>query len=211
LTKDGKRFEFEMLYDSKQAEPYLTVYQEDLKKVGITMNLRLVTFETAFKLTYGRQFDMTEAKWGAPNFPDPDTMFHSRLADVNDNDNITGFKDPKIDQILEKYGRTFDLKERTALIKELDGILTGQYHYALAWYPPAERLAFWNKFGYPEGYLTRTGEYESGLYLGPGMEMLWWIDPAKEQALQQAMADPSKKLEAGEVESHFWQKQGVSN
>src|SRR5262249_35133261 len=51
LMKDGKPLEIELLYDNKQMETYLTVFQEDLRKVGITLNLRLVTFETQFKLT----------------------------------------------------------------------------------------------------------------------------------------------------------------
>ena len=36
----------ELIYYSKISEPPLTVFQEDLRKVGIALNLRLVTFET---------------------------------------------------------------------------------------------------------------------------------------------------------------------
>jgi ABC-type oligopeptide transport system substrate-binding subunit len=68
-----------------------------------------------------RLFDIVETGWGAAAFPDPETMFHSRLADERDNDNITGFKDPRIDAICEKSARTVDQKERIVLIKELDG------------------------------------------------------------------------------------------
>ena len=45
-------------------EPHLTIYQEDLRKVGITLNLRLVTFETHFKLIEQRQFDMVDDRLG---------------------------------------------------------------------------------------------------------------------------------------------------
>ena len=41
LLKDGRPFQLEMLYDSKQSETYLTVYQEDLRKAGINLNLDL--------------------------------------------------------------------------------------------------------------------------------------------------------------------------
>ena len=37
LTKNGKPLVLEMLYDDKASEPYLTPYQEDLRKVGITL------------------------------------------------------------------------------------------------------------------------------------------------------------------------------
>ena len=52
LDKNGKPFVVEMLYDNKAPENILTVYQQDLQKVGITLNLRLVTFETRVKLTH---------------------------------------------------------------------------------------------------------------------------------------------------------------
>src|SRR5262249_20872687 len=58
LTKNGKPLVLEILYYDKANEPFLTPYQEDLRKVGITLNLRLVTFETQFKLVGDRQFEM---------------------------------------------------------------------------------------------------------------------------------------------------------
>jgi len=206
LTRNGKPLEFELLYSDKQSEIYITIYQEDLRKLGITMNLRLVTFETSFKLMYGRQFDMTVVKFGAPVFPDPETMFHSRLADVNDTDNITGFKDPKIDEVINQYSNTFEVQERVSEMKRLDGILTSQYHYVFHWFPPAERMAYWNKFGQPSGVLTRTGQYKTDLYTGPGVEQLWWVDPDKARKLEGAIADTSIKLAVGESENHYWQE-----
>ena len=206
LSKDGKPLEIEILYDSQQSETYLTVFQDACRKIGITLNLRLVTFETAFKLMYGRQFDLTEVKFGGQIFPDPETMFHSRLADVNDTDNITGFKDSRIDDIIDQYGKTLDVKERTVMMRKLDGMMANLYHYVFQWYPPAERIAYWNKFGQPRGILSRTGLYESDLYTGPGVEQLWWVDPVKAQKLNAAMADASIKLDPGETENHYWQE-----
>ena len=47
----------EILYSNKASEPFLTVYQEDLRKLGIGLNLRLVTPETLFQLVMERKFD----------------------------------------------------------------------------------------------------------------------------------------------------------
>src|SRR5262245_5620340 len=68
LVKDGQPFQLEMLYDSKQSETYLTVYQEDLRKSGINLTLRLTTPATRYKLMNGRQFDIVETGWGAAAF-----------------------------------------------------------------------------------------------------------------------------------------------
>jgi microcin C transport system substrate-binding protein len=206
LIKNGTPFAMELLYVGKTFEPILTVYQDDLRKVGINVNLREVTAETHFQLINDRKFDLALMGWGTTVFPDPEQEWHSRLADVNDTNNITGFKDPKMDQIMEKYGQSFDLKERIELIKELDGIMTNQYHYILQWYGPSQRMIYWNKFGHPPGYLSRIGEITSDIYFGPGVEQLWWIDRQQSQKLQQAMADPSIKLDAGETENRYWQE-----
>src|SRR5262249_12690489 len=161
---------------------------------------------TQFKLVMTRQYDMTVMAWGATIFPNPESEYLSTLADVNNTNNITGFKDPKIDDVIRRYGKSFDLKDRISLIRELDGLLTNQYHYALQWYRPSQRLAFWNKFGMPQGTLTRIGEYTSNLLMGPGVEQLWWVDADKADKLSKAMRDPSIKLEVGPVEDHYWEQ-----
>ena len=74
------------------------------------------------------------------------------MADQLNTNNISGFKDKRIDEICKEYDVTFDVKKRTALLQELDGILTSQYHYVMEWYPPSERFAYWNKFGHATGY-----------------------------------------------------------
>ena len=205
LVKNGKPFQIEMLYDDKSSENILTVYQEDLAKVGIGLNLRLVTFETQWKLVgENRQFDLAYVGWGANAFPDPEVEWHSRLAAQKNNNNITSFKDPEADKLMEEYNVTFDLKERVKLIQQLDGILTNLYHDIFHWTAPSVRLAYWNKFGMPPGVLTRTGDQQSNLSNGPGVERLWWIDAVKARKLNQAMGDSSIKLESPPVENHYW-------
>jgi microcin C transport system substrate-binding protein len=205
LIKNGTPLQIEMLYDDKTSEQFLTVYQQDLAKAGITLNLRLVTFETQWKLmSESRQFEMAYVGWGPSAFPDPEVEFHSRLAAQKNNNNITSFKDPEADKIMEKYNVTFDPDERVKLIRQLDGILTNLYHDVFQWSAPSSRLAYWNKFGTPPGVLTRTGEYIGDLSKGAGVERLWWIDPEKARKLNQAMSDSSVKLETPPIENHYW-------
>src|SRR4029450_989234 len=84
--------------------------------------------------------------------------------------------------------------------------MTNQNHYLLRWFGPSQRIAYWNKFGHPPAYMTRIGQYNGDLNLGPGMERLWWIDPGKSQTLTRAMADTSIKLDVGPTEDHYWQE-----
>ena len=203
LVKNGQPLQVELLYYVKAYEPYLTVYQEDLRKVGINLNLRLVTDATQFQLMNQRRFEMTLVAWGALLFPNPETSYHSKLADTNNTNNITGFKNARVDELCEEYDTMFNVEDRVRAIREIDGILAKDYQYALLWYPPSTRMLYWNKFGTPPGHFSRTGDY-FGSGSGPGIPQLWWIDPEKQTKLEQALRDPSMKLEVGPIEDRYW-------
>jgi len=199
LVRAGRPLSIELLYSNKEQETWLTIYQEDLRKVGIGLNLRLVTPETFFTLVMQRRFDVAYIGWGGLVFPNPETMWHSRLADVPNNNNLTGFKNARVDSLLPAYDREFDQQKRIAIIQEIDGILANAHHYALTWDAPFHRIAYWSKFGHPEGYLTRVGDQAD-------ITTLWWRDPQKEAELARAMRDSSVKLAVGTTDVRYWQE-----
>jgi microcin C transport system substrate-binding protein len=206
LIKDGQPLQLELIYARQVFEPWLTVYQEDLRRVGITLNLRLVTFETAFKLEMQRQFDFVVGAWGAGSvFPSPRPEYHSEMADMENTNNISGLKNKQVDQIIDKYDVNFDPQQRVDLLKQLDGLLAAEYQYILRWYDPATRIVYTNKFGMPKGAFSRVGDYTGSL--APGIPQLWWVDPNKAAQLQQAMRDNSLKLEIPPVDDKYWQEQ----
>ena len=197
LVKNGKPFTFEIIYDSQAAERLLTPFQEELRKVGITANLRLITFEQRLKLLDEQTFDAVDAAYSASPFPLPSLVWHSKLADQKNSNNVTGFKNARADEIMRIYDTSFDLKERIKLLQELDGIITNNHNIVLEWTAPYQRLVFWNKFGYPAGVLTRIDDYLV-------LPTLWWIDPDKNQKLEQALKDPSVNLGEGPADDRYW-------
>ena len=201
LVRDGTPLQVELLYSNQQSETHLTVYQEDLRRVGVSLNLRLVTPETLFKLVMERAFDLVSLAWGGLLYPNPETTFHSSMADPDNTNNVTGMKNARIDEICAAYDEMFDVQDRIEAIREIDGILANEHHYILAWFPGFERIAFWNKFGRPEGTLTRTGDFTA-------LVALWWIDPTKAQQLDAGMRDDSITLDVGEVEDRYWLELG---
>src|SRR5690606_35727869 len=119
LVRNGQPLTAELLYSSPTSEPILTVFQEDLRSVGIGLNLRLVTGETLFQLVNQRRFELVSMGWGASIFPVPDVEYHSRLADVENTNNITGIKNAELDALMERYNITFDLDERIELLRQI--------------------------------------------------------------------------------------------
>jgi len=199
LVKDGRPLTLEYLYADKGSERWLTVYQDDLRKAGITLNLRLISYETLLQLRGEWRFELASYGWVPGTFPDPEAVYRSDLADTKNSFNFSGIKDKRIDEILSTYNREFDQQKRVGLIQELDGLIANTYPSILEWEAGFTRIAYLNKFGHPESYFSRIGEHYD-------MYKLWWIDPEKEKRYREAEADPSIKLPVGALEVRYWEE-----
>ena len=199
VNEKGEVFELDLTFDLPSWERIHTVLQEGLAKVGIKLNLKQMTAATQFKNTMEHNFTLTFQSWGGLFWPNPNSAWHSLQADPANTTNITGMKNARIDSLAKLYDEEYDQERRIELIREIDAILMEECHYALAWYGPFSRIISWNKFGYPEGSLTRTGRYYDIMFL-------WYEDPAKKRAMEEAIADPSIQLPTGEVEDKYWLK-----
>ena len=197
LVKNGRPLNIEILYYDKVSERFFTVFQEDLRKVGITLNLRLVTWETMIKLLDERTFDLVSVGYTGTTFPDPEAQLSSKMADEKNTNNLTGFKNKRADEIIELYNKEFNIEERIKLLLELDGIVTNDHQWILEWTAPYQRVVYWNKFGQPKGILTRVGDLRD-------VPSLWWIDPDRASKLQEALRDSSIQLGDGSREDRYW-------
>ena len=204
LVRNGRPLTMELMYANKISEPALTTYQEDLRKVGIGLNLRFLTPETMYQLMGDLRFDLINLAWTGLQFPNPETSFKSTLADAKSTNNVTGVKNQRIDALLDIYDREFDQQKRIGIIREVDGILANIHSYVLEWETPYERIAYWNKFGQPEGYLTRIGDYRD-------VPSLWWIDRQKSTELTRAMGNNSARMAVGPVDAKYWEQYGQTH
>jgi microcin C transport system substrate-binding protein len=196
LVKDGKPLVLNVLYSQKTSERYLTIYQEDLKKAGIDLKLTMMDWMARIKLTDERNFDIADVAWTGMVFPNVESDFHSKYADIPQTNNITGIKKPEIDAILDQYPKMFDLKDRIAALQKLDALIYQEQPYVLDWYGPFSRILYWNRFGIPASYFTKIGDYND-------MLSMWWYEPDKDKALQDAVKN-NTQLPVGDVEVDFW-------
>jgi microcin C transport system substrate-binding protein len=200
LVKGGKVFELDLPFDGGPGqERYLTVFQEDLKKAGIKLNLKQIDGATRFKLGNERNFTILVTAWTGLRIPNPESMLKSNTADAPNTTNWPGIKDSRIDELCDKYNVTFDKKERIKIIREIDGIAVSYFGYAFGWYAPYQRIAFHNKFSYPEWILPRTSDYLFSC-------VVWYYDPEKAAEYDAVKADPNKKMEVKEIDQKYWIK-----
>ncbi|MDX9982354.1 MAG: ABC transporter substrate-binding protein, partial [Lentisphaeria bacterium] len=125
------------------------------------------------------KFDMTWAAWGAGLFKDPESMWASREADRQSGNNITGFRHPRVDELIEQQKTEFDVAKRHEMVREIDAILVAECPYVLLWNTNTVRLLYWNKFGTPPTVLGKYS-YESVGY--------WWYDQENAADLAEARA-----------------------
>ena len=182
----------------KPSEYRVTPMQQILKQYGIDMQIKFIDATTRWKNLMDRNFTIDFQAWGGLVFPNPETSIKSTLADKKNNNNITGFKNSRVDELLDLYDVEFDQQKRIDLIREIDGIYSDVHPAAwgMSRLVP-ERLLFWNKFGFPEYMLTKySGNYSDIL-------VHWWFDDESKKELEEAMTK-NVNLDLGKIEHTFW-------
>ena len=186
LGKDGKPFIAEYYYTSKASERHLTIWKEDLRKVGIDLQLKQITWPTLVKKWDKYEFSLAGVAWGGSLNPDPYEMWHSKFKDQPAGNNLSGFTAKRLDELIAKIGPMFDRNERAELFHEMDSILFNAHPYILSWNLSYLRIGYWNKFSFMDNFAPRYGDSYS----------VWqyaWHDAKKHETLKTAMQD-SKAL-----------------
>ena len=180
LEKDGHPFQIRFLERESSSAKFLAIVAEDLRDVGIELQIDSKDTAAWTRDMDEFNFDMTWAAFSSSLFKDPEGLWASKEADRKMSANITGFKDKTVDELIEKQKPLFDVATRHAICREVDRILAGEYPYALLWNIRYKRLLYWNKFGMPP---TVLGKYnnESGAY------WYWWYDEDAAAELKDAM------------------------
>jgi len=196
LQKDGRIFEVEMPFVKGQ-DRFLTIYQEDLRKAGIKLNLKESDANIIFKLGNELNFIALPISWSGTFIPNPESYLKSETADSLNTLNWPGIKDKRIDELCDLYEMTFNQSDRIKIIREIDSIACGYHGYVFGWYAPYHRIAFQNKFGYPEWMLNKIGNYL-------GITYMWYNDPEKAAEYDAAKLDKSINLPQGTIENKYW-------
>ncbi len=184
LEKNGQPFRFRFLTRSASSDKFLAIFGEDLKDVGIEMKLDKKDWASWSKDMDEFNFQMTWAAWSAGIFKDPESMWSSKEATRKSGNNITGFKNAAVDELIEKQKSIFDVGARHELCKDVDALVAAQCPYALLWYINYVRLLYWNKFGTPATVLSKYGDERSAYWY-------WWYD-------EDAVADLGDSMENGD-------------
>lgn len=122
LDRNGKRFEFELKVPSGRTF-FLRVggqLQDACRRAGIRLSLRPLEWATFIEQLDKREFDgmMLYSSWELP-WIDNFESFHSSQ-DVPNGGNTSGWRDPRVDELLQAMREEFDDAKRTAMFHEFN-------------------------------------------------------------------------------------------
>ncbi len=130
-------FVFEIVTsNSSPIRPYAAeILQYQLKKAGVVVKLRVMEWQAFLNMVvFPHKFDAILLGWGLSPTPDPYMFWHS------DNDkkggfNLVGYKNAKMDKMIEKSQSVIDRKKLSQMWREMFKMITDENPYLFLYIP----------------------------------------------------------------------------
>ena len=138
----GQKFKFTVLTNMGNSLRLkaATIIQWRLGMIGIKMDIRVLEWATFInEFIDKRRFQAVILGWGIGLDPDQYDIWHSSKTGEKEL-NFISYKNPKVDELLEKGRRTFDIKERKKAYFRMQEILAEDVPYVFLYVPQALQI-----------------------------------------------------------------------
>jgi microcin C transport system substrate-binding protein len=123
-------FEFTLLNANKDGEKYWTIVKEDMKKLGITMNIKTIEWNSFLKLLDERKFDAVTLGWGINDLePDPKQIWHSASI-PSPGSNFISYSNPRVDQLIDEMRSSMDQSRRQKILHQIHELIAADAPYS---------------------------------------------------------------------------------
>jgi peptide/nickel transport system substrate-binding protein/microcin C transport system substrate-binding protein len=149
----GELLEVEFLDTGDAPGRAEAVFERNLAKIGMRLDVRSVDFSLFRKRLETFDFDMVMIKIGDFTLPEPaelKSQYGSASADVEGSDNYRGVKSRAVDHVLEALERATTMEELTDAARALDRLLIFGYYQVPDLFGGTNRVSRWDKFGIPK-------------------------------------------------------------
>ncbi len=171
---DGRKIDFRFTLlipaDSPAMEAMATIIREDMRAVGIIMNIRSVEWNSFQTLTDEKTFDAFTMGWTGATNPDPRSLWHSASCRKGGN-NLVTFINKRVDELSEEGVRTTDRAKRIALFREIHRILHREQPYTFLTEPLGDLLGINSRIHLMINPKTGKPYFNYGL----GAVKYWWV------------------------------------
>ncbi len=178
LMKDGRQMSVEFLLAQPDSQRVNAPYLQNLRRMGIEANFRLVDSAQYQVRVDDFDFDIVTVflTFFPPPGPELRSFYGSQSADVRGSANVAGIDNPVVDALIEKVIAAPTLEELKVANRALDRALLWNHYVVPQFYNGNFRLAYWNRFGRP----AQLPKY------GHGFPDAWWVDESLDAKLDLA-------------------------
>tara|TARA_Y100000590_G_scaffold411745_1_gene506070 strand:- start:462 stop:2282 length:1821 start_codon:yes stop_codon:yes gene_type:complete len=171
----GEEFKFEILLVSPAFERIVLPFKDNLQKLGISVNVRIVDSAQYQERLNTFDFDMIVATFGQSLSPGNEqrNYWGSDAADNNGSRNVIGIKNKVIDSLIENLISAKDRKDLITATKALDRVLLWNHYVIPQWHISSYRTLYWDIFDKPK----IRPKYSLGIDT-------WWIDESKAKSIE---------------------------
>jgi microcin C transport system substrate-binding protein len=175
---NGKKLSLEITTSSKVVENELLSFQKALGRIGIDFYIRFLDSAQYIEKVRNKDYMMIYVKVKQSESPGNEQrgMWGSAAADEVGSRNYARIKDPAVDRLIEMIVRAPDRKTLVSYTKALDRVLMEGWYFIPTGYTDRYRIAYWDKFGFPE----KRADYSVALDS-------WWVDRDKQQKIDEKL------------------------
>ena len=170
-AKTGEPFTIEFLYPQADADRQVQFFRNNLEKIGVTFNIRVVDTSAFIERRRNFDYDLIIYGWGQSLSPGNEQrrFWGSAAASQPGTENYAGIAEPVIDALIDKIVFATDRTQLVAATKALDRVLLSKDFMVPQISYPFTRIAYWTRFGHPEPLPKYA----------VGFPNIWWFDEAK--------------------------------
>jgi peptide/nickel transport system substrate-binding protein len=161
--ESGRPFGFEMLTSTRDQERVALAYARNLKRAGITVQVRNVDATQFEHRLLSFDFDMTQYHWEQSLSPGNEQLFYwsSAAASEEGSRNYMGVKSKALDAMIAALLAAITREDFVSAIRALDRVLLSGFYVIPLYYPPVQWVARWQRIKHPArtslyGYLPET-------------------------------------------------------
>ncbi len=166
--KDGVKLEFEIVDSNPQFERWVMPFIQNLEKIGVHANFRVVDAAQYQNRVNDFDFDMTIGVIPQSSSPGNEQrdFWASDKADLQGSRNYIGIRDAVIDELVELVITAPSREELVYRTRALDRVLLAEHYVIPQWHINHWRLAWWNKLQKPSTLSP----------MSPAITETWWIE-----------------------------------
>jgi microcin C transport system substrate-binding protein len=175
LLPNGKPLTIEFLDSSSALQPHTMPFIQNLGKLGIQANIRIVDAAQYKSRTEAFDFDVVTTAMGGSTTPGGDlrVVYTSAAAAQNGSRNLAGVADPVVDALVETIAAAKSRDMLNTACRALDRVLRAGHYWVPMWYRDTYWVAYWDAFSRPERQPR----------LGVGAPGTWWWDEGKAKSI----------------------------